>query len=105
MTASQVARKYVPRAQVNRDTRGLIKLVADGDTGRLLGAHVLADSAGDIIATAVYALTNQMTVAHMAQIGPVPDHGRRFQARRPDFHQRRDQTVLLRLLTRQSPTR
>jgi mercuric reductase len=56
----------VPRALVNRDTRGAIKLVAEAGSGRLLGAHVLAEGAGDVIATAVYALANQMTVAQMA---------------------------------------
>ncbi|MEU3172514.1 MULTISPECIES: mercury(II) reductase [unclassified Streptomyces] len=60
--------EYVPRALVNRDTRGLIKLVADASTGRLLGAHVLADGAGDVIATAVYALANDMTVQKMADL-------------------------------------
>ncbi|MGH3647154.1 MAG: mercury(II) reductase [Micromonosporaceae bacterium] len=59
---------YVPRAIVNRATRGLIKLVADADTGRLVGAHVVADGAGDVIATAVYALANDMTVAQMAEL-------------------------------------
>jgi mercuric reductase len=58
--------EYVPRALVNRDTHGLIKLVAEADTGRLLGAHVLAEGAGDVIATAVYALANTMTVQQMA---------------------------------------
>jgi mercuric reductase len=57
----------VPRAAVNRDTRGLVKLVADADTGRLLGAHVLADGAGDVIAAAVYALKAGMTVADLAE--------------------------------------
>lgn len=60
--------EYVPRALVNRDTRGLIKLVADASTGRLLGAHVIADGAGEVIATAVYALANQMTVQQMADL-------------------------------------
>ena len=58
--------QHLPRALVNRDTRGLIKLVAERGTGRLLGAHVLADGAGDVIATAVYALHQQMTVYEMA---------------------------------------
>jgi mercuric reductase len=57
---------YVPRAVVNRDTRGLVKLVADADTGRLLGAHVIAEGAGEAIAAAVYALTTGMTVADLA---------------------------------------
>lgn len=56
----------VPRAVVNRDTHGLIKLVAERGTGRLLGAHVVADGAGDVIETAVYALANRMTVRQMA---------------------------------------
>lgn len=60
--------QHVPRALVNRDTRGLIKLVADRGTGRLRGAHVLADGAGDVIATAVYALHQQMTVQEMAEL-------------------------------------
>jgi mercuric reductase len=60
--------EYVPRALVNRDTRGAIKLVAERGTGRLLGAHVLAAGAGDVIATAVYALANRMTVHEMANL-------------------------------------
>ncbi len=60
--------EYVPRALVNRDTRGAIKLVAERETGRLLGAHVLAAGAGDVIATAVYALANHMTVHDMADL-------------------------------------
>lgn len=56
----------VPRALVNRDTRGAIKLVAERDTGRLLGAHVIAESAGEVIAAAVYALANTMTVRQLA---------------------------------------
>lgn len=60
--------QYVPRALVNRDTLGMIKLVADRDTGRLLGAHVVAEGGGDVIATAVYALGNEMTVRQMADL-------------------------------------
>jgi mercuric reductase len=59
--------QYVPRAIVNRDTRGLVKLVADRDTDRLLGAHILAESAGDLITTAVHALDNRATITQLAQ--------------------------------------
>ncbi|MEG7364426.1 mercuric reductase, partial [Pseudomonas citronellolis] len=48
---------YVTRAVVNRDTRGLVKLVAERGTGRLLGVHVVAENAGDVITAATYALT------------------------------------------------
>lgn len=60
--------EYVPRALVNRDTHGVIKLVAERGTGRLLGAHVVADGAGDVIATGVYALANRMTVHQIAEL-------------------------------------
>lgn len=57
---------HLPRAIVNRDTRGVIKLVAEQDTGRLLGVHVAADGAGDVITAATYALTGQLTVQQLA---------------------------------------
>ena len=47
---------YVPRALAARDTRGLIKLVADGSSNLLLGAHVLAAEAGEMIQTAALAV-------------------------------------------------
>lgn len=53
---------HVPRALAARDTRGLIKLVADGDTDRLLGAHVLAPEGGEIIQIAVLAIKFGITV-------------------------------------------
>jgi mercuric reductase len=48
--------EYVPRALAARDTRGLIKLVAEQGGDRLLGAHVLAAEGGEIIQTAALAL-------------------------------------------------
>lgn len=53
---------YVPRALAARDTRGLIKLVAEAGSGRLLGAHVLAAEGGEVIQTATMALRAGMTV-------------------------------------------
>ncbi len=53
--------QHVPRALATRDTRGLIKLVADRKTDLLLGAHMLAAEAGDSIQTAVIALKCGMT--------------------------------------------
>lgn len=53
--------EHVPRALAARDTRGLIKLVADGPSKRLLGAHILAPEGADSIQTAVMALKAGMT--------------------------------------------
>ena len=56
----------VPRAIVSRSPRGLVKLVAERETGRILGVHLLADGAGDAILAAVYAIEGGLTVAQMA---------------------------------------
>lgn len=56
----------VPRALVNRDTRGAVKLVADTATGRVLGAHALADGAGEIMLAATYAIKAGMSVDEVA---------------------------------------
>ncbi|MCG6658148.1 mercury(II) reductase [Halomonas campisalis] len=52
----------VPRALVNFDTGGFIKLVAERDSGRLLGVQAVAGDAGELIQTAVMALRARMTV-------------------------------------------
>jgi pyruvate/2-oxoglutarate dehydrogenase complex dihydrolipoamide dehydrogenase (E3) component len=57
---------YVPRAIAARDTRGLIKLVAERTTGRLLGAHMLAPEAADSIQTAALAIKHGLTVQELA---------------------------------------
>ncbi|RFZ21398.1 Mercuric reductase [Mycobacterium marinum] len=59
--------QYVPRALVNRDTRGLVKIVAERGSGRVLGVHMIADGAADAIQAAVYAVQTGMTTAQMAQ--------------------------------------
>src|SRR5215472_15060281 len=56
----------VPRALVNRDTRGFVKIVAEAGTGRILGATVVADGAGDVIQAAVYAVQFGLTTDQVA---------------------------------------
>jgi mercuric reductase len=56
----------VPRAVVNRDTRGFVKLVAEAGTGRIVGATVVADGAGDVIQGAVYAIQFGLTTEQLA---------------------------------------
>lgn len=56
----------VPRALAARDTRGLIKLVADAKSRKLLGAHILAPEGGDSIQTAAMAIKVGMTVEALA---------------------------------------
>ncbi len=56
----------VPRALAARDTRGLIKLVAEARTGRLLGGQILAPEGADSIQTLAMALKAGMTYDDLA---------------------------------------
>lgn len=56
----------VPRALANFDVRGFIKLVAERDGGRLLGARIVAPAAGEIIQTAAFAIRSCMTTEDLA---------------------------------------
>lgn len=57
---------HVPRALAARDTRGLIKLVADTKTNKLLGTQILAPEGADSIQTAVLAIKHGLTVNDLA---------------------------------------
>ena len=63
---STIGLDHVPRALAARDTRGLIKLVADTGSGRLLGAHILAPEGADSIQTAALAIAHGLTVQQLA---------------------------------------
>lgn len=64
---SVVPLDQVPRALAARDTRGLIKLVADTRTDRLLGAQILAPEGADSIQTMVLALKHGMTAKALGE--------------------------------------
>lgn len=56
----------VPRALVNFDTRGFIKMVVETGTGKLLGVQAVAAEAGELIQAAALAIHHHMTVADLA---------------------------------------
>ena len=56
----------VPRALVNFETCGFIKLVAEVGSGRLIGVQAVAPEAGEIIQTAALAIRARMTVQDLA---------------------------------------
>ena len=58
----------VPRALAARDTRGLIKLVADSATNKLIGAHILAPEGADSIQTAALAIKHGMTYTELGEM-------------------------------------
>jgi|TARA_R110002126_G_C10490653_1_gene504140 mercuric reductase len=57
----------VPRALAARETRGLIKLVADRKTDRLLGGQIIAPEGSDTIQTLVMALKFGMTTKALGE--------------------------------------
>ncbi|MBU6428051.1 MAG: mercury(II) reductase [Cyanobacteria bacterium REEB65] len=65
--ASLLPLAHVPRALVNRDVHGLFKLVADARDDRLLGAHVLAENAGDVILAATIAIKHRLPLAALSE--------------------------------------
>jgi mercuric reductase len=56
----------VPRALVNFETHGFIKLVVQADSGRLIGVQAVAQEAGELIQTAAFVIHNHMTVRELA---------------------------------------
>ncbi len=55
----------VPRAQVNYEELGIFKLVADAATDWVLGAHIVAGNAGDVIYAATLAVKHRLSVADL----------------------------------------
>ena len=64
---SKLGLEHVPRAIAARDTRGFIKLVVDAKTRLLLGAHILAPEAGEMIQEPVMAIRHGITVDDIAR--------------------------------------
>ncbi|RMD90769.1 MAG: mercury(II) reductase, partial [Alphaproteobacteria bacterium] len=58
----------VPRALAARDTRGMIKLIADRQTDRLIGAQILAPEGADSIGTAAVAIRTGLTTRQLADM-------------------------------------
>jgi len=56
----EVAR--IPKAKAIKETRGLIKMVAHPETSRVLGVHMVAPNAADLIHEAVLAVRFGLTV-------------------------------------------
>ncbi len=54
--------ELVPRAGAIRDTRGVIKMVADADTGEVLGVSMLGVQAAEVIHEAEMALRFHATL-------------------------------------------
>jgi mercuric reductase len=57
----------VPRALVNRETTGLFKLVADADSLKIIGVHIVAENAGDVIYAGTLAVKFGLTIEDLRE--------------------------------------
>lgn len=64
--ASKLPLEHVPRALAARDTRGFIKLIADAGTKKIIGAHILAAEAGEMITEPALAIRFGLTIEDLA---------------------------------------
>jgi dihydrolipoyl dehydrogenase len=55
------------RAKTNRDTEGFVKILADAETDRVLGVHIIASDAGNMIAEAVLAMEYKASAEDIAR--------------------------------------
>ncbi len=58
--------EQVPRALVSSDARGLVKMVADSASGKLLGIHAVAPLAGELMGEAALALRFGLTARDLS---------------------------------------
>jgi mercuric reductase len=59
---SKLPLEHVPRSLAARDTRGFVKLVADAATRKIVGAHILAAEAGEMITEPALAIKFGLTI-------------------------------------------
>src|SRR2546427_240848 len=62
---SKLPLEHVARAQAGRDTRGFIRLVADAGTKKIIGAHILAAEAGEMITEPALAIKFGLTIENL----------------------------------------
>lgn len=55
----------VPRALANRETRGVFKMVAERDSGRIRGVQIVAENAGEVIYAATLAVKFGLSISDL----------------------------------------
>lgn len=70
-TCNTVGFEHVAKAHILGDTRGMVKMVMDRTSRRIVGVHLLAENAGDLIGAGELILKKQMTVDDVLETLPV----------------------------------
>jgi mercuric reductase len=65
---AKLSLEHVPRSLAARDTRGFVKLVADGTTRKIIGAHILAAEAGEMITEPALAIKLGLTIEDLTSM-------------------------------------
>ena len=60
--------EHVPRSLAAHDTRGFVKLVADAATRKIVGAHILAGEAGEMITEPALAIKLGLTIEDLTSL-------------------------------------
>lgn len=63
-----VPMELVPKARAIKDTRGAIKVVTDNETQEIIGLHILAAGAADLIHEGVMIIENRMTIDEVIEV-------------------------------------
>lgn len=58
--------KHLPRALAAHDTRGFVRLVADGPSQAILGAQILGAEAGEMVTEVALAIRHRLTIGDLA---------------------------------------
>ena len=61
----------VPKAIITRRTEGLVKMVVHPDTHQILGVHILAPHAGELVAAAMMLVKNKNTIDDVVEALPM----------------------------------
>ena len=65
---SELPLEHVPRLLAARDTRGFVKLVADSNTRKIVGAHILASEAAEMITELALAIQFGLTIENLNSV-------------------------------------
>ncbi len=65
---SELPLEHVSRSIAARDTRGFVKLVADSHTRKIVGAHILASEAGEMITELALAVQFGLTIENLTSV-------------------------------------
>lgn len=56
------------KAQVSGESEGMVKVLADADTGEILGAHIVAHHATELIGEFSLAISSEVTIDEAAKV-------------------------------------